>query len=154
MVDDGSGNSAKKNVSVMRFYAYRLQVRERFTDDIVLDVLHFGGLLCQQIGVDQFVKMEEEKLMFVRTHQTQLKAAQYQGLTDAVAADGGREAGFYIVLPSSHPGSPRHNHQLYQDAMAVVRKLGKPDLFITFKCGQKFSTISRKGSKRGSVQTL
>ena len=31
---------------------------------------------------------------------------------------------------------------LYQDAMAVVRKLGKPDLFITFTCNPQWPEIS------------
>jgi hypothetical protein len=31
--------------------------------------------------------------------------------------------------------------QLYQDAMAMVRKLGKPDLFITFTCNPRWPEI-------------
>ena len=30
---------------------------------------------------------------------------------------------------------------LYHDAMAVIRKLGKPDLFITFTCNPKWPEI-------------
>ena len=30
---------------------------------------------------------------------------------------------------------------LYQDAMAVIRKNGKPDLFITFTCNPKWREI-------------
>ena len=36
------------------------------------------------------------------------------------------------ILPGSFQGGPRQMQQLYHDAMATVRKLGKPDLFITF----------------------
>ena len=32
-------------------------------------------------------------------------------------------------------------HQRYQDAMAVVRELGKPSLFITFTCNPKWPEI-------------
>ncbi len=32
--------------------------------------------------------------------------------------------------------------QLYQDAMATVRKFGKPDLFITFTCNPKWKEIT------------
>ena len=39
----------------------------------------------------------------------------------------------YTVLPS-FTGSPRHMQQLYQDAMAIVRKHGRPDLFIIMTC--------------------
>ncbi len=32
--------------------------------------------------------------------------------------------------------------QLYQDAMAKVRKFGKPDLFVTFTCNRKWKEIT------------
>lgn len=34
-------------------------------------------------------------------------------------------------------------HQMYQDAMAIVRRFGKPDLFITFTCNPKWPDIER-----------
>lgn len=46
-----------------------------------------------------------------------------------------------IILPSSFTGSPRCMHQLYQDAMSIVRKFGKPDLFITFTCNPNWPEI-------------
>ena len=30
----------------------------------------------------------------------------------------------------------------YHDAMAVVRKLGKPDLFVTFTCNPKWREVT------------
>jgi hypothetical protein len=36
---------------------------------------------------------------------------------------------------------PRHMHQLYQDAMSVVRCFGKLDLFITFTCNPDWPEI-------------
>ncbi|GBN86047.1 hypothetical protein AVEN_219552-1 [Araneus ventricosus] len=38
-------------------------------------------------------------------------------------------------------GNPRHMQQNYQDAMAMVRKFGKPDLFLTFTCNPSWSEI-------------
>ena len=32
--------------------------------------------------------------------------------------------------------------QLFQDAMAIVRKLGKPDYFITFTCNAEWPEIT------------
>ncbi|CAF4096225.1 unnamed protein product [Rotaria sordida] len=46
----------------------------------------------------------------------------------------GLRPGRVIIIPSSFQGSPRAMQQNYQDAMAIVRKYGKPDLFITFTC--------------------
>uniref|UniRef100_A0A2N9HI08 ATP-dependent DNA helicase n=1 Tax=Fagus sylvatica TaxID=28930 RepID=A0A2N9HI08_FAGSY len=46
-----------------------------------------------------------------------------------------------IVLPSSFTGSPRYMIQNYQDAMAICRWAGYPDLFITFTCNPKWPEI-------------
>lgn len=35
-------------------------------------------------------------------------------------------------------------HQLYQDAMSVVRAFGKPDLFITMTCNPKWPEIQKE----------
>jgi len=45
--------------------------------------------------------------------------------------------GLPVILPSSFSGSPRAMQQLYQDAMAIVAKYGKPDLFVTYTCNPK-----------------
>jgi hypothetical protein len=38
-------------------------------------------------------------------------------------------------------GSPRDQQARFQDAMAIVRKQGKPDLFITITCNTKWPEI-------------
>jgi len=38
-------------------------------------------------------------------------------------------------------GSPRNMLQHYQDAMAIVRKYGKPDIFITMTCNPNWREI-------------
>ncbi|GBN39899.1 hypothetical protein AVEN_27395-1 [Araneus ventricosus] len=43
------------------------------------------------------------------------------------------------ILHSSE--GPHHMQQNYQDAMAMVRKFGKPDLFLTFTCNPSWSEI-------------
>lgn len=52
-----------------------------------------------------------------------------------------RDIGKAFVLPATHPGSPRQMYELYQDAMAIVCKYGKPDLFATFTCNPKWREI-------------
>jgi hypothetical protein len=47
-----------------------------------------------------------------------------------------------MILPSSFQGSERAMGQLYQDAMARVRKFGKSDLFITFTYNPKWKEIT------------
>jgi hypothetical protein len=48
------------------------------------------------------------------------------------AADAQLESlGKRMILPSTYAGSPRALQQNYLDAMAIVRRNGKPDFFIT-----------------------
>ncbi|XP_028085778.1 uncharacterized protein LOC114286752 [Camellia sinensis] len=60
----------------------------------------------------------------------------YQGIEDAVVAGDvdASAVGRRFVLPSSFSGGPRSMIQRYQDAMAICRTIGAPDLFITFTC--------------------
>ena len=51
------------------------------------------------------------------------------------------QVGKTIILPSSFIGSPRHMQQCYQDAMAIINRKGKPDIFLTMTCNPKWSEI-------------
>jgi hypothetical protein len=71
----------------------------------------------------------------------------YKGLMDHLANEAavqGLKPGRIIILPSGFQGSPIAMQQNYQDAMAVVRKYGKPDLFITFTCNPKSKEIGEQ----------
>ncbi|CAG7729840.1 unnamed protein product [Allacma fusca] len=68
----------------------------------------------------------------------------YTGLLDHIesrANSEGIKAGKAVILPSSFMGSPRNMQQLYQDAMAIVRKFGKPDLFLTMTTNPNWKDI-------------
>ena len=134
-----------KHVTAAEFYAYRMHTRD---DPKILriheDTLTYGGMLKQQYDCDNWIKIEQQRLQWQRHNQKQLKAESYSGLADAVSANEHREAGKYVVLSSSFQGSPRQNFKSYRDAMAMVQKQGKPDLFLTFMCnpiGQKLLRI-------------
>jgi hypothetical protein len=47
-----------------------------------------------------------------------------------------------MILPSSFQGGERAMGQLYQDAMASVRKFGKPDLFVMFTYNPQWKEIT------------
>ncbi|CAK9291252.1 unnamed protein product [Gordionus sp. m RMFG-2023] len=99
--------------------------------------------LFHQFIVDSYAKQETLRLNFIRNNQSKLRAELYQGIHDAIL-EGDTNAdnlGRRIILPSSFTGGPRHMHQLYQDAMAIVRCFGKPSLFITFTCNPKWIEI-------------
>lgn len=130
-----------KKVTVMDYAIYRLQIRK--TEDTHL--FQSKNLFHQWI-VDNFAKMEQGRLNFLRFNQTKLRAELYQGLNDAVnnGDQNLNNVGKLIVLPSSYIGSPRAMAQLYQDAMALVRTFGKPDLFITITCNPSWPEIKRE----------
>ncbi|CAM6125447.1 unnamed protein product [Calypogeia fissa] len=54
------------------------------------------------------------------------------------------ELGKTCILPSTYGGSPRNMMQAYQDAMAIVRTYGKPDIFTTFTCNPDWPEIRAK----------
>ncbi|XP_025190419.1 uncharacterized protein LOC112591015 [Melanaphis sacchari] len=89
--------------------------------------------------------MEANNLRYTRDNHRMLFAEAYQGLVDHINqqlhVDEIDPVGRRMILPSTFVGGPRHMKQCYHDAMAIVRKYGKPDLFITFTCNRKWPEI-------------
>ena len=125
------GNSKGSFITSREYYSYRLHTRDLVNTEIEKDLFLSADSLTQQYICDQWLKIEEGRLDFIRQNQESLKKESYQGLKDAVAANDEHNAGTYTVLPSTHEGSPRHLHEQFQDGMATVRVNGKADLFIT-----------------------
>lgn len=93
-----------------------------------------------------YVKVEQDRLDYHRTHQKELKAENYEVLRDYLnktSDEFGKKVGQSFILPSTFKGSPRHCQQGYQDSMAMVRRFGKPSLFITFTCNPNWPEIIR-----------
>ena len=95
-------------------------------------------------AVDMYANIEQQRLNYIKMNQLRIRVDLYCGLSDAVAAGDtdSRELGCKIVLPSSYTGIPRQMFELYEDAMSIVRKYGKPDLSITFTCNPKWDEIT------------
>jgi len=57
--------------------------------------------------------------------------------------DGANNTNFgrMVVLPATFVGSPHHMNQLYQDSMALIKKFGKPNLFVTMTCNPNWPEI-------------
>ena len=130
--------AVRNRLTQLEYYIYRIAIRREFS------ALHLAGRLFQQFVVDAYVKVEGQRLDFIRRNQQQLRADSYQGLMDHlenVANERNLRAGNVVILPSTFSGSPRNMHQLYLDAMALVAKQGKPDLFLTFTCNPKWPEI-------------
>ncbi|GBM19108.1 hypothetical protein AVEN_135596-1 [Araneus ventricosus] len=122
----------------LQYYTYRLSQRNGFS------ILPSGGKVFQQYVVDAYVKIEGSGLDFLRQNQKDLRIELYRGLLDTLECRSHKEnmrTGKLIILPSSFQGSPRHMQQNYQDEIEMVRKFGKPDLFLTLTCNPSWSEI-------------
>ena len=125
----------RSDVTALEFYSYRLMLRSG------LNHLHLSGRLFHQY---MYAKIEQQRLNYIKTNQQKIRVDLYSGLADAVSKGdtNATELGRNIILPSSYTNSPRQMFQLYQDAMTIVRKFGKPDLFITFTCNPLWDEIT------------
>ena len=152
-------------ISMREFCAYYLHVREGSSMHPFR-----ASRLFQELTCDCWGTVEQDKLLWAEFNQDTIRADVYHGARvrsrvlsccrllslfllralrccpcaqDAVRrgdTDASR-LGRSIILPSSHVGSPRHMQQQYQDAMAIVRKYGKPDIFLTFTCNPRWPEI-------------
>ncbi|XP_050340623.1 uncharacterized protein LOC126767054 [Bactrocera neohumeralis] len=136
--EQGHRTECRFKLTQLQFVAYLMAIREGFS------LLHASGKLWQQYLVDQYVRIEGARLAFLRTHQKELRVETYAGLHDYLMRGANMESvrpGRIVVLPSSFVGSPRNMNMHYQYAMAMVRKYGKPSLFITFTCNPKWPEV-------------
>ena len=120
--------------------------RDRNIDLSDFSPMRLGGKLYQHYLVNSYVKTEQDRLDYLRYNQPVLKAEKYKVLTDHIKTTddkNGENVGKSFILPSSFKGSPRSCQQGYQDSMSLVRRFGKPDLFITFTCNPNWPEIQR-----------
>ena len=76
-------------------------------------------------------------------NQATLRTELYRNIADhMMQADVDKnQVGRQVILPATHIGSPRDMHGRFQDAMAIVRRYGKPHLFITMTCNHTWREI-------------
>ncbi|XP_074376909.1 uncharacterized protein LOC141718427 [Apium graveolens] len=128
----------RKRITMKEYYSYRLQVRKN-------EGLHvrLAGRLYQQYVVDAFSCIEQARLWWLRTHQTNLRSDLYSTLAKKVV-NGGTDAtnvGKGFVLPANFLRSKRYMQQNFQDALAVCRVVGHPDIFLTMTCNSQWTEI-------------
>ncbi|XP_059285058.1 uncharacterized protein LOC132038402 [Lycium ferocissimum] len=129
----------RQKLTMRQFYGFRIQQRlnEGYT-------LLQAGRLLQQYIVDGYMAIEEERFRYIRNNQTKLRSDLASGLMDAVVRGDSdcSMVGKTVLLPSTHTGGPRYRAQNYQDAMALCRWAGYPDLFLAFTCNPKWPEIN------------
>lgn len=139
--------SKKRDRLTMReFFAYRIQDRR-----IEFSTILLSRRLYQQFLVDGCTMMEAERLSFIRNNQQALRADNVKNLKNAIdrGDTDGVSTGNRVVLPASFTGGHSYMRENYQDAMAICRWYGYPDLFITFTCNPKWPEITRFVKKKG-----
>ncbi|XP_019240815.1 PREDICTED: uncharacterized protein LOC109220798 [Nicotiana attenuata] len=142
--DESTGG--RNFVSMREYFAYKIQERNGEVATIVN-----SRRLFQQFLVDGFTMVESSRLKYIRSHQKQLRAHMYKGLEDAVLHGeiNPSSQGKRVILSSSFTGGARYMIQNYQDAMAICKWAGYPNLFITFTCNPKWPEIIRFVKSKG-----
>ncbi|RCV17517.1 hypothetical protein SETIT_3G225900v2 [Setaria italica] len=122
----------------------------------IFNPILYGKRLFQQFAVNTYVKIESSRLDYIRNKQDTLRADLklggsatadlYQGLVDSMRAGEGNadNVGRRTVLSPTFIGGPRNMRRRYMDAMALVRKFGKPDIFLTMICNPNWDEIKNE----------
>ncbi|CAN7046350.1 unnamed protein product [Brassica oleracea var. botrytis] len=100
---------------------FRLGIKKRATDAT-------AKLKRQTISMRQCLRSDS---------YDSIQQAENAGKTDM------HEQGSRLLLPASFTRGPRYMKNMYLDAMAICRRIGFPDLFITFTCNPKWPEVTR-----------
>ncbi|XP_074325792.1 uncharacterized protein LOC141663852 [Apium graveolens] len=107
---------------------------ERSNKDVTKGLhVRLAGHLYQQYVVDVFSCIEQARLWWLRTHQTNLRSDLYKSIVNK-AVSGTTDAsnvGNGFVLPANFLGSRRYMQQNFQDVLAVCHAVGHHDIFLT-----------------------
>ena len=130
-----------KELKQRTYYRFRLYTRLNEPS-----TLFRAQRLFQQFVVDAWAICDQNKLGWIRFHQANIRAELYNGLADLLEAGDVdfAQVGRRVVLPSSYVGGDRFMQKLYQDSIAIVRRFGKPSLFITFTANPKWQEIENE----------
>jgi hypothetical protein len=136
--DEGDGKK-RRYVTMLEFVRYHVHYRLNVPNPYTC-----YGRLSDQIDVDAYSTIEGSRLQFIANHQKELRCESVQGIADAIdkgmtSAD---SVGSRMIVPPSFTGGRRYYVMNYQDAMAICRVYGPPDLFVTFTCNPKWKEIS------------
>nr|GEW29935.1 DNA helicase [Tanacetum cinerariifolium] len=131
----GDSNQCCRHCGTSFWYGERLKY----------DLIFRGGILFQQYVIVVFCTIEQNRLDFIRKKQNDIRADYLSGLYDAISQGerDGHKVGGRIILPMSFTDGPRYMYAHYLDALAIFRKLGNLQFFITLTCNVNWPEIKR-----------
>ena len=102
-----------------------------------LMVFLLSGRLLQQFCLDTRFLAEQNNLRFIPQNQAQIYANWCQDLLnhlqrrqkDQNDGNGNNAPGVPVILPSSYQVSPCNKNKQYNDVMAIVSVIGRPDFY-------------------------
>nr|XP_027121996.1 uncharacterized protein LOC113738929 [Coffea arabica] len=94
-------------------------------------------------GSKEYRTVSVRELDFHRKKQNDVRTEILQGVMDSISGGQrqGSQVGRRVYLPASFLGGPRDMRRRYIDAMALVQKYGRPDIFITMTCKTNWKEI-------------
>jgi hypothetical protein len=144
--EEKKSRGSRERVAIREYIAFRIQERDCEFGNIVL-----ARRLMQQFSVDCYTMIEAQRLSYIRNNQGNIRSDLLSGIQEAVELGDNdpRKAGQRVILPDSFTGSPRYMFNNCQDAMAICKRFGYPDLFITITCNSNWNEIKNFVSARG-----
>jgi len=111
--------------------------------------------LFRQFLVDCYTMVEAQRLSFIKANQKLIRCDILNGLQEAVnrGETNPSSIGRHIVLPASFIGGTRYMFNNCQDTMAICKKFGYPNLFITITCNVNWSEIREFVLAKGLSET-
>ena len=109
-----------------------------------METPHFfqACLLFQELLVHLWAAAKHCHLTWVHDHQKQLCVELYNGVVDALHEGADLASiGKKVILPASFTSGPHFMQQNLQNALALLRKFGGSDLFITFTANANWQEV-------------
>ena len=108
----------------------------------IINPILCGRSIGQQFILDQYCKLELQRLRWVELNQKTIRAELYSGFADSVKkSENLQKRGKKVILPSTFIGGDRYMHQQYLDSMTVFQRFGRPHLFITMTANPQWKEI-------------
>ena len=127
-------------VTQLQYYAYCLFQRQGEATTI----LH-SGKLFQQFIVDTWAAAEQSRLRYIKQNQSRLRADLYNQVVDAFSGLDNNvdpnSLGRRYILPATFQGGTRDMMENLQDSLAISRKFGVADLFLTMTANPKWPEV-------------